>query len=524
MHNIHVHIPAHVDVSLFVANYIPDLFHVILQEMGDVYLVVLVPGEGGVQFGERPVGHPFGELLLVEVVFGLLSAAEVQYGIAYGFVALPHVPALLNEAPEWRQTSARTYHYDGRLRFGRQSELRATYENRNQHFVAIITPRQLSLQPIGGHSLIHAISARLILDHNGRHVNRIGMRRRDGVVSRLQSRQQFQQMIQRWLHGRQVLQNVDNRATILDHPLGVQLFALIGGRTDLLEESLVLFVRRVFRDFFQHMSSGSTRDVGVELLQRKHFIQIHFQQLSDAFDQIGVVLGIDGHMISGLISGQTVGQHRVKSSHFSVKYFVIRDSVVVVIGDEFVLSGTDFLSGLQIEFHLDVTSYAIKCILRVVISQSQLVDPGGAQLLEPHVQICATVLEPFVKLLCVISGISLTIRGHREHGDRVLDFSQLRELLHIALFGVGDHRFHTITRGLFGQTGGKLFGGSRLGAIKHDHISALFWQLITITKHIVIKVNSLNTNPRLHFANKTRFRDTSRERRPICESLRPRNH
>jgi len=168
-------VTAHVDVSLFVANYIPDLFHVILQEMGHVYLVVLVPGEGGVQFGERPVGHPFGELLLVEVVFGLLSAAEVQYGIAYGFVALPHMPALLNEAPEWRQTSARTYHYDGRLRFGRQSELRATYENRNQNFVAVITPRELSLQPIGGHSLIHAISARLILDHNGRHVNRIGM-------------------------------------------------------------------------------------------------------------------------------------------------------------------------------------------------------------------------------------------------------------------------------------------------------------------------------------------------------------
>lgn len=128
---------------------------------------------------------------------------------------------LLDEAAERRQTSSRTNHNDRGLGFRGQAELRLADENRHLNLLAILG--LLVLQVGGGHALVNATRGCFVLHQHGSHVDVGGMqftRRRDRIITWLQTGQQLANMIDGRTARLDVLQNMDNVAAgILDPAL-----------------------------------------------------------------------------------------------------------------------------------------------------------------------------------------------------------------------------------------------------------------------------------------------------------------
>lgn len=111
-------------------------------------------------------------------------------------------------------------------------------------------------------------------------------------------------------------------------------------------------------------------------------------------------------------------------------------------------------------------------------------------------------LDPFPEFHGIIGGVTFTVRGQAEDGQRFLDCFQLQQLFlqnerglqpfawggggnqiffenkifvtlnHIALLRIGNHSFQLISDALLGQSASKLFGRAGLRAIEHHQTAA----------------------------------------------------
>lgn len=70
--------PANVDMTV-VVEHIPDLIVVAVNQVLDIYLLFLVPGEGCVQCQHSAVDEAF-QLFTIDVVYVLVATAKVQDG------------------------------------------------------------------------------------------------------------------------------------------------------------------------------------------------------------------------------------------------------------------------------------------------------------------------------------------------------------------------------------------------------------------------------------------------------------
>lgn len=123
-------VSANVEVTVVLADDLPQLFGVPLQQMRHVNLLLLIPGEGAVHL-DHTLPVVLAQLLLVNEVFGAFPAAEIEDGFADAFALLLREIPVLDEPSEGREPCARSDHDDRRLRFSRKPELRFPYEDRH---------------------------------------------------------------------------------------------------------------------------------------------------------------------------------------------------------------------------------------------------------------------------------------------------------------------------------------------------------------------------------------------------------
>lgn len=91
-------------------------------------------------------------------------------------------------------------------------------------------------------------------------------------------------------------------------------------------------------------------------------------------------------------------------------------------------------------------------------------------------EICGPVLiEPAVQVLGIVSGVSLTIRGHTEDSQTVLNFlCHLLQVLPVShLLRIKDHSREPIPGGFLCETIGELLCSACLGAIEDHHLLVL---------------------------------------------------